>query len=436
MSGAAEGAALGRQMHGLIAELYPICRSITGDGFRRTLEVVGRDIPLETHEVPSGTRVLDWTVPPEWNIRDAYVKNAEGERVIDFRRSNLHIMSYSVPVHARMSKTELLPHLHSVPDQPDVIPYRTSYYSPAWGFCVSHRQLSALPEGDYEVVIDSSLSPGHLTFGECRLEGELPGEILISCHACHPSLCNDNLSGVVLAAFLARHLWRRARRHSFRFLFVPGTIGAITWLALNEAVVPLVKHGLVLTGVGDGGHLTYKKSRRGDADVDRAAVHVLARRGQPFSVEAFAPYGYDERQYCSPGFNMPVGCLMRSPWGRYPEYHTSADNLDFVRPAALADSFSVCADIIDLLERNRRYVNLSPKGEPQLGTRGLYDPIGGSPDSKAAQLAMLWVLNLSDGRHSLLDIAERSGTSFDAIAQAADTLRRHDLLVEAGAEGV
>jgi len=422
--------ALGSEMYRLVSELYPICRSITGNGVRHTLEIIGRQIPLEIREVPSGTPVFDWTVPPEWNIRDAYVKNSKGDRVIDFEQCNLHVVSYSVPVRARMSRAELAAHLFSLPDRPDWIPYRTSYYDRTWGFCVSHRQYQTLRDEEYEVVIDTSLEPGHLTYGECFLPGQLEDEILISCHVCHPSLCNDNLSGVALATFLARHLSTEPRRYSYRFLFVPGTIGSITWLAQNEARVSRIRHGLVLTGVGDPGKMTYKKSRRGNAEVDRAFLHVLQHSGREFACEEFSPYGYDERQYCSPGFNLPVGCLMRTPYGRYPQYHTSADNLEFVQPRALADSFATCTAGLAVLDGNGRYMNQNPKCEPQLGKRGLYDAIGGASDTKARQMALLWVLNLSDGSCSLLDIAERAGMPFESVRQAARLLLDHDLLAE------
>ncbi len=422
---------VGPAMHQLISELYPICRSITGDGVRRTLDTIGRYIPLDRHEIPSGTPVFDWTVPPEWNIRDAYVRNSKGERVIDFRQQTLHIVSYSVPVNARMSRAELDAHLFSLPDHPDWIPYRTAYYDRTWGFCVSHRVRLALPEDEYAVIIDASLEPGHLTYGECFLRGEQPEEVLISCHVCHPSLCNDNLSGVAVATFLARQLAGRPRRYSYRFLFIPGTIGSLTWLALNESGVGRIRHGLVVTGVGDPGKITYKRSRCGTAEVDRAVVHVLEHAGQPFDVQDFSPYGYDERQYCSPGLNLPVGCLMRTPYGQYAQYHTSADDLEFVQPGPLAESLATCAAAVDVLEGNRRYLNRNPKGEPQLGRRGLYRAIGGgTPDAKALEMAILWVLNLSDGSSSLLDVADRARLSFPLIRRAADLLLEHELLTE------
>ena len=423
---------VGTEMHALIAELYPICRSITGDGLRETLRRLAAYIPLTVHEVPSGTRVLDWTVPREWNIRDAYVKNSRGERVVDFRRSNLHVLNYSIPVRRTVSLAELREHCFTLPDHPDWIPYRTSYYQEGWGFCLTHRQLQALPEDQYEVVIDSTLAPGHLSYGELVLPGETTDEILVSCHSCHPSMCNDNLSGVAVATYLARYLGRKGaarRRHTYRFLFIPGTIGSITWLARNEAVVPRIKHGLVLASVGDAGSLHYKASRRETAEIDRAMAHVLHHTGRPFETMPFTPYGYDERQYCSPGYNLAVGCLSRTPYAQYPEYHTSADDLDFVRPESLADSYATCLAVFDVLEGNETLVNTNPRGEPQLGRRGLYEAIGGRADERLNETALLWVLSLSDGRHSLLDIAERSGMPFASIRHAATLLQDRGLLI-------
>ena len=419
---------LAQELHALIAELYPICRSITGNGVRETLSLLQRLIPLTVHEVPSGTQVFDWTVPPEWNIRDAYVKNSQGERVIDFQESNLHVVNYSVPVHKKMSLGELRPHLFTLPDHPDWIPYRTSYYKRTWGFCLSHKQLLDLPEDEYEVCIDASLENGHLTYGEVYLPGDITDEILISSHACHPSLANDNLSGVAVACFLARHLSHFPHRYSYRFLFIPGTIGAITWLARNEESLSCIRHGLILAGVGDRAPLSYKRSRRGNTEIDRAAEHVLRHENASSVITDFSPYGYDERQFCSPGINLAVGRLSRSPHGRFPEYHTSADNLDFVSRESLEATLRTTLDILFVLENNAFFQNLNPRCEPQLGKRGLYSAIGGSADSGLRETCLLWTLNLSDGRHSLLDIAERSGLPFNQIFLAARLLVEHGLL--------
>jgi aminopeptidase-like protein len=419
---------IGEEMHRFIADLFPICRSITGDGVRETLRKVGGLVHLEIREIPTGTQVFDWTIPKEWNIKDAYIKNSKGDRVVDFRRSNLHVISYSIPVRARMSLEELKKHIHTLPDHPDWIPYRTSYYQERWGFCLSENQLSGMTDGEYEVCVDSTLEPGHLTYGESVIEGETTEEILLSCHVCHPSLCNDNLSGVALVAFLAKHLRTVPLRYTYRFLFIPGTIGSIAWLCLNEGKTERIIHGLVVACVGDSGVSTYKKSRRGNAEVDRVTEHVLKTSGKEYQIVDFFPYGYDERQYCSPGFNLPVGCLMRTPHGKYPEYHTSADNLEFVKPEALEDSFMNYLRVIHALENNRTYINRLPKCEPQLGKRGLYATIGGSADAATRQLAMFWVLNGSDGNQTLLDIAERSGMRFEKVQEAADLLVDHRLL--------
>jgi aminopeptidase-like protein len=418
---------IGGELHAFAAKMFPICRSITGDGIRQTLDMIKQHIALQIFEVASGTPVFDWTVPKEWNIRDAYIRIPGGQRVVDFQRNNLHVMNYSMPVHRTMALSELKPHLFSLSDRPDWIPYRTSYYQPNWGFCLSHKQLLTLEDRDYEVFIDANLEDGNLTYGEYYLPGRSSEEVLISCHACHPSLANDNLSGLAVATFLADLLSREELRYSYRFVFIPGTIGAITWLARNREKVGSIRHGLVLTGIGDKGGFHYKKSRRGDTEIDRAAAHVLKHCGEASEVLDFSPYGYDERQYCSPGFNLAVGCLMRSVWGTFPEYHTSADNLDFIKPMQLARSLRVCVGIADVLENNRRYRNLSPYCEPQLGKRNLYRSTGG--ESIGTEInARLWVLNFSDGENTLLDIAERSGLPFAAIHNAAESLCQSGLL--------
>ena len=418
---------VGADMFRFMEELFPICRSITGDGLRETLRRIGERIPLELHEVPTGTQVLDWTVPKEWNIREAYVEDPHGRRVVDLADSNLHVVSYSIPVDARMPLSELREHIHTLPEQPDLIPYRTSYYSESWGFCMQHERFRELDDGEYRVRIDSSLEPGSLTYGECYLPGETEAEVLISCHCCHPSIANDNLSGIALATRLAEHLGDHSLRYSYRFLFIPGTIGSITWLALNEDQVGRIEHGLVVTCVGDAGPPTYKRSRRGNAPIDRAAAHVLAHSGRSHRIVDFSPYGYDERQYCSPGFDLAVGSLTRSPHGEYPEYHTSADDLGFVRPEFLADSLSLYLQVLDVLENDASYLNLNPKGEPHLGKRGLYPSVG-AQGVGSKLMARLWVLNLSDGQHGLLDVAERAGLSFASIREAAAALVEGGLL--------
>jgi len=422
--------AVGKEIYALIEKLFPICRSITGDGVRQTLKIISEHIPIELHDVPSGTEVFDWTVPKEWNIRDAYVKNLNGKRIIDFKKSNLHVMGYSIPIRKKVSLEELKRHLYTLPDHPDWIPYRHSYYKEDWGFCIQHSKLNDLQDAEYEVCIDSSLKDGFLTLGELLLKGEVDDEVVIFTHTCHPSLCNDNLSGIGVATFLAKWFLKVPRRYSYRFLFCPTTIGSITWLALHEKEVDRIKHGLILTSLGDPGGFTYKKTRRGGAEIDRCVINVIKHSEKPFEVYEFSPFGYDERQFCSPGFNLPFGCLMRTPNGKYPEYHTSADNLNFVTAKNLGGSIEICADIIIILEQNRLYISRNPKCEPQLGKRGLFRSSGRRHLPPDEQFALLWVLNLSDGSKSLLDISDRSGISFDQIKKAANALLYSGLLQE------
>ena len=421
--------AAGAAMHAFVRELFPIGRSLTGQGVRETLSRIASHIPLEISEVPSGTPAFDWTVPREWIMREGWIRDPAGRTVVDYRASNLHVVGYSRPVRARLPLAELRKHLHSMPGHPDRVPYRTTYYADDWGFCLAHRHLESLADGEYEVCIDADLKDGSLTYGECVLAGESTDEALISTHLCHPSLANDNLSGIAVATWLASRLGAVSRRLTYRFLFIPGTIGSIVWLAQQEhGAVPRVRHGLVLAGVGDAGPLTYKKTRAGDAPIDRAVQCALRHHGGAFHVRDFIPYGYDERQFNSPGFALPVGCLMRTPFGEYPEYHSSADNVDFVKPEALADTLALLDGVVEILEHDRTYRNLHPKCEPQLGRRGLYAHLGGQNEAARAQLAMLWVLNLADGSRSLLDIAERCGLSFPALREAAGRLEDAGLL--------
>jgi aminopeptidase-like protein len=426
---------LGAEMHARMRELYPICRSITGDGVRRTLLLLQGIAPLTIHEVPTGTRVFDWVVPREWNLRAARLVGPGGEVVADSDELNLHILNYSVPFRGKVSRQELESHLHSLPDRPTLVPYRTSYYKEDWGFCITHDARLRLPQGDYEVLVDTTLEDGSLSYGEIVIPGAVPEEVLVSTHCCHPSLANDNAAGLVLAATLARCLGDLALRYTYRFLFVPGTIGSITWLALHEEGARRISHGLVAACVGDPGQLTYKRSRRGSAVIDRAVVHVLQHSGEPYQVRDFTPYGYDERQYCSPGFDLPVGSLTRTPHGEYPEYHTSGDTPELVRPERMVDTLRRYLEVFEVLEGNRPYVNLSPRCEPQLGKRGLYSTTGGSSHAVPDQLALLWVLNLSDGSHTLLDVAERARLPFPKVRRAAEALERVGLLAPCPAPG-
>lgn len=419
---------LGNEMYGLMQELYPICRSITGDGVRRTLEIIQKHIPITIYEVPSGTEVFDWKVPQEWNINDAYIKNSNGEKIIDFNDSNLHVLNYSVPVNRNLALDELKDHLFTLPEYPEWIPYLTSYYNDNWGFCLTHNQLLKLKDDFYEVMIDSQLKEGHLTYGELYIEGKTDEEILLTSYICHPSLCNDNLSGPILLTFLAKQLMNFDLKYSYRFLLIPETIGAITWLSLNEDKIKRIKHGLVATCVGDRGKSTYKRSRHGNAEIDRVVEKVLEESSEPYEIVDFFPTGSDERQFSSPGFDLPMGSLMRTPYAQFPEYHTSADNLNFVAPKYMADSLNKYLKICYILENDAKLFNLNPKCEPQLGKRGLYESIGGQKESEITKLSIFWVLNFSDGENSLLDISIRSSIDFKHIKLASEILKDKNLI--------
>lgn len=412
----------------LLKRLFPICRSITGNGVRETLRILQEHVAIEIRELQTGTQVFDWTVPREWNVRNAYIEGPDGKRIADFSVNNLHLMSYSVPVDAKLSLGQLREHLYSIPEQPDLIPYKTSYYEPRWGFCLTHNELQSLKEGEYHVVIDSTLIDGSLTYGELILPGKSKEEVLLSCYVCHPSMANDNLSGVVLLTALAKVLSSTRRRFSYRLLFVPETIGALAWLAQNQDRVQMIRHGLVATCVGDNGQFTYKRSRHGNREIDLIVQRVLRESGKHHTVIDFFPMGSDERQYCSPGFDLPVGSLMRTMYYKFPQYHTSADNLDLVKGEHLSESISMYVDVLDALESTDTLVRVDARGEPQIGRRGLYDSVGGAVITDDQRKAIMWVLNFSDGTHSLLDIAERSGLSLPYLTEAARLLQEKGLL--------
>ena len=432
------------QMYNLLKELYPICRSITGNGVRKTLEIIQAHIPIEKHEVPTGTEVFDWTIPKEWNIKDAYIKNNKNEKIIDFQKSNLHVLNYSKPIKSRLTLSELKQHLHTLPEYPNAIPYKTSYYNEDWGFCLTHNQFLTLKDGEYEIVIDSSLEDGNLTYGEFFLQGKKDEEVLLTCYTCHPSLCNDNLSGIVLVTLLAKFLSKFELNYSYRFLFIPETIGAITWLKFNEEKVSKIKHGLVVTCVGDSGKFTYKKSRIGDAEIDQTVINILKESEESFEIKDFFPIGSDERQFCSPGFNLPVGSLMRTMYFNFPEYHTSSDNLDFVKAENLIKSFSMYLKIILELEKNSGrvklkekikeqninredgFINCFQKCEPNLGKRGLFNKV--TRLDSGTTLRINWILNLSDGTNSLSDISNISGIEYGLIKETSKLLLKHNLL--------
>lgn len=420
--------ALGMRMYALAERLFPICRSITGNGLRETLRILQQEIPLTLYEIPTGTPAFDWVVPREWNIQDAYIKNSRGERIVDFRKNNLHVLNYSTPINARMRLDELRPHLFTLPQMPEWIPHRTSYFNDNWGFCITHQLLEAMPDDDYEVVIDSSLEPGSLTYGELTIPGESEEQILLFAHCCHPSLANDNLSGIAVVVELARILSASSPRFTYRCVFAPAAIGCVTWLSQNQSKLSRVKLGMVAALLGDSGQLSYKKTQAGDTLIDRASLHVLRHWNMPFRTIEFSPFGYDERQFASPGINLPVGRLTRTPNGAYREYHTSADNMSLITPTAMADSLAAYCAIFALIENNYVYQSNFPYCEPQLGKRGLYRTTGGHGNPEQRQMAILWILNQANGKHDLLDIAERADMPFETIASVAAELEAAEVI--------
>ncbi|MEM7542941.1 MAG: DUF4910 domain-containing protein [Pseudomonadota bacterium] len=409
-------------------ELFPICRSITGQGVRETLRRIGAEVPLRTLSYTSGTPVFDWEVPPEWTINDAFLEDPNGQRVADLRTNNLHVLNYSVGVDKKLSLEELKPHLHTLPEQPELIPYRTAYYQRNWGFCLPHAVYQRLSSGTYHAYIDAEVKPGVLEIGECFLPGETEDEVLFYAHTCHPSLANDNLSGIAVSTWLAKWLCNKEkRRFSYRFLWGPGTIGSLTWLAHHQHSVANIKHGLVLVLLGRPGTFHYKQTPFADAPIDRIAARCLRKRGDEHEIRPFDPYGYEERQLCSPGFRLNVGRLSRVPHDEYPEYHTSGDNLDLIDGRTMAEALVLCQQIVDEFETRECFINIEPFGEPKLGKRGLYNSIGGRAPAERVEI-MLWILNLCDGNHDLMDIAERSGYTLETIRELATELTERSLL--------
>ena len=420
---------IGAEMHSLATRLFPICRSLTGDGVRESLGILKEVLPgLQLHEVPSGTQAFDWEIPREWNIRDAYVMDSAGMRVIDFQKHNLHVVGYSVPVDLEMDLAELDKHLHSLPDQPDAIPYVTSYYEERWGFCLSDRDRKNLKPGRYRVVIDSTLEPGNLTYGELILPGSSDTEVLLSTYVCHPSMANNELSGPVVAAFLTQWLAKLpARRHTYRIVFLPETIGSILYISRHlERLRSAVVAGYVLTCCGDESAWSFLASRNGNTLADRTARHVLQRHAPGFKEYSFLERGSDERQYCSQGVDLPVASIMRSKYGTYHQYHTSLDDLDFVTPKGLEGTYTIMRKCIEVFEKNYTYRAVHPC-EPQLGKRGLYSTLNSHYEVPATPM-ILDFLAYADGQHDILSIAEILGVATESLYRLAETLLEHGLI--------
>ncbi|MBI4662348.1 MAG: DUF4910 domain-containing protein [Verrucomicrobia bacterium] len=410
--------------------LWPLPRSITGEGVRRTHDILSEIIPLTRHEYPTGKKVLDWEIPKEWVVSDAYVVGPGGQRMLDVHDNNLHLVGYSIPFRGGVSLKQLEEHLYSMPERPGAIPYVTSYYKPAWGFCLSHDQRKSLPDGDYEVVVDTKLIDGSLTLSDLVIRGETDEEVLFHTYTCHPSLANNELSGPIVTAFLARRLMALPqRRLTYRFVFVPETIGAVAYLDTHGG--HFRKHllaGYICSCVGDGGVCHYKASRRGNTPADRVAEYVLDRRfGRNYRRRDFSPLGSDERQYCSIGFDLPVGVITRTMFGEYPEYHTSDDNKSLMDFEAMSEMVDILCEFCETHERNRVFINTKPLGEPRLSRYIDYKTIGTIvPDE--VTLAAKWCVHYCDGRHDLLDIAERSGVALGVLDEVSELLAKSGLL--------
>ncbi len=413
----------------LAEHLFPICRSLTGKGTRHTLSILKSLLPdLQTHSVPSGTAAFDWTIPEEWNIREAYIEDENGSRLIDFAENNLHIMGYSEPVDVWLDLPELQNHLHSLPDMPDAIPYITSYYARNWGVCLTDNQRTKLKEGKYHAVIDSTLEPGVLNYGDILIAGDSDEEVLLSTYICHPSMANNELSGPVVATALA--LWLQSlnkRRFTYRFVFIPETIGSIVYLSKNyQHMKERTIAGYNLTCLGDNRAYSFLPSRAGNTISDKVAKHVLKHVDQDYLEYSWFDRGSDERQYCAPGIDLPVASIMRSKYGEYPEYHTSMDDLSLISPAGLQGGFCALQKAIQIIELDD-YPKVTVLGEPQLGKRGLY-PSTSTRDTRKTVADMMNTISLCDGEHSILDIAERLQKPFDDINEILTMMKEAELI--------
>lgn len=428
-----------KEMYSLMSRLYPICRSITGNGVRESLQILSEIIPIEQHEVKSGTEVFDWIIPNEWRVDKAYLKyQGDDNYIVNFNNSNLHLLNYSRPYKGIVDFDELSKHCYYLEEYPDWIPYRTAYYSDEWGFCIPYNEYIKLDRTKkYEVLIDTELFPGSLTYGEYFIKGKSNKEVLISTYLCHPSLCNDNLSGVVMCTYLAKILSEKKNElnYSYRFIFVPETIGAITWLAQNESKLSDIVSGLVATCVGDAYPFTYKKTRDGNKTIDYVTEKALIDLGKKFRIIDYYPGGSDERQYGSPGINLPVGSLVRGlyttdtiPPRPFKEYHTSADNLNYVKGKYLQESLDVYLKILDYFEKNDIYISDNMKCEPFLAKRKLNLKIGSGKGVYMTDVAIRFVMCYSDGKNDLIEISKKARISFEEIYSTAKVLESVGLI--------
>lgn len=418
-----------------LKRLFPICRSITGEGNRETLKILSEIAPIVMHEVPSGTQVYDWRVPQEWNIRAGWIKNSQGEKIVDFKESNLHVVSYSIAVHQKMKGRDLAGKLHTLKNMPDAIPYRTSYYKQDWGFCLSFEDYQKYISDDeeYEVYIDADLKAGSLTYGEILIPGKSAKEYLISTYICHPSLANDNLSGPILTAFLAKELFEKELQYSYRFVFIPETIGAICYCALHEETIKNMEAGLVVTTVGGPGGFSYKKSFDETHYMNRLADKVLSRETSSFKAYSFDCHGSDERQYSAPGFRLNMVGMMKDKYYEYSQYHTSLDNLDFIKAENVAQSLGLFLDLVSLIEARVVYQRIENNGELMLSKHDLYPSDGGGQipgqDSEAKLNGIVSVLFWCDGINSVEDIAMKTGLDVEFIKSIFEILEAKKVVV-------
>ena len=414
-------------MYDLVKDLFPICRSITGNGVRETLKIIQQHIPININEVPTGTKVFDWTVPKEWNIKDAYIMDENSNKIIDFKKNNLHVVGYSVPVNKTVSLPELQEHLYSLPEQPEAIPYVTSYYKEMWGFCITHKKREILKEGKYKVFIDSELKNGALTYGELIIPGKSEKEVFLSTYICHPSMANNELSGPVVTTFLVKWIMSKPRRYTYRIIFIPETIGSITYLNKNLDVMKQnIIVGFNVSCVGDNRVYSYLPTRNGNTYADKIALNILSFKHPKFVKYSFLDKGSDERQYNAPGVDLPVCCIMRSKYGTYPEYHTSLDNLEFVNPEGLSGSYEVFKECLNLIEENRKY-KIKCLGEPQLGKRGLYPTISTKLSTKEVK-GIINFISYSDGKNDLIDISNKINVPVWELYLIIEKLLKADLL--------